>query len=117
MIWVALIFLIFVVCIVGSAALNNVYTFIFIILFLAVPRWNFVDSTLSFLGKHSMNIWFTHTWFSNYIFHKEIYSLQYSILNFLAVLLLSIVSSYILDYICTAIEYGTPQLIKLFIKR
>lgn len=116
-IWVTLISLVTIVCIVGSAALNNVYAFLFVILFLAVPRWNFVDSMLSYFGKHSMNIWFTHTWFSNYLFHKEIYSLQYSILIFLTVLLLSIVSSYIIDYICNAIEYGTSQLKKLFIKQ
>lgn len=115
-IWAMLLLLVSAVCIISSAATNNVYAFLFTILFLSAPRWHFVDSILTFFGKHSMNIWFTHTWFSNYLFHEEIYQLQYSILIFVVVLLLSLVSSYMLDYICNAINYGTSCFKLLWIK-
>lgn len=94
-----LLFLIVVVCTIGSAAMNTIYAMLFIVLFLAFPRWRFVDNVLAFLGNHSMNIWFTHTWFSNYLFHEQIYSLKYSVVILIVVLLLSLASSYLINCI------------------
>lgn len=59
---------------------------------------------LQLIGKHSMNIWMIHTYFLHYLFHDEIYQLQYSILIYLTTLCLSLLSSYIINFLTSKID-------------
>lgn len=58
-----------------------------------------IGNVLAFLGKHSLNIWFTHEMIYRYYFADQIYSLHYTILIFAAVLLLSLLLSVLLEEI------------------
>lgn len=57
------------------------------------------NSIMEFLGKHSTNIWLTHSFFCYYLFPKLTFYPKYSILIFIWILSLSIISSYIINSI------------------
>ncbi len=45
---------------------------------LSCPLW--LEKVFTELGKKSMAIWMIHTWYSNYLFHEQVYSLRYPVL-------------------------------------
>ncbi len=53
---------------------------------------------LSYLGKHSMNMYMVHTFIFAYFFHDFIYGFQFPVLIFLALLLSSLGVSFVLEY-------------------
>ena len=59
---------------------------------------------LKHIGEHSMNIWMIHTYILCYIFHKELYNLHYSIIIYVATLVLSLLCSYGINYITSGID-------------
>lgn len=75
---------------------------IFITIWLIIQGSN--NCFLQLIGKHSMNIWMIHTYFLHYIFHEEIFKLQYSILIYIAVLCLSLLSSFIVNIVTSKID-------------
>jgi len=52
----------------------------------------------AFLGKHSNNIWLTHTFFAYHFMEKVVFYPRYSILIVIWLFVITIVSSYIVDY-------------------
>lgn len=58
-----------------------------------------IHQILSFLGKHSMNIYFVHTFFYMAIYQKFIYSFRYAGLIFLMLVLVSVLYSVVLEII------------------
>lgn len=55
------------------------------------------NSIMEFIGKHSTNIWLTHSFFCYYLFPKLTFYPKYSILIFIWILVISIASSYIIN--------------------
>ena len=66
----------------------------------------FLDKVLGFLGKHSMNIFLTHTFIRAYYLEKFIYSLKHFILIILVLLLMSLGISIILERLKGWIGYN-----------
>lgn len=54
-----------------------------------IPKLKVISKGLELLGKYSMNIFLTHTFILQFFLHDQIYSLKYSILIWLALLILS----------------------------
>lgn len=75
------------------------YAWLLILLFLLLSAPGSIKMVFIFLGKHSMNIWMTHTYFCYYIFKEEIYSLKYPIIILISVLALSLGISYVINFI------------------
>lgn len=53
---------------------------------------------LQFIGKHSMNMYLTHTFIFGYFFHDFIYGLGYPILMFLALFGISLLISVVIEF-------------------
>ena len=69
---------------------------------LHLSKW--IRLILSYLGKHSMNIWLIHTWICYYLFKDFIYSLKYPILIFSITTILSLLMSLVVNEICDCIQ-------------
>lgn len=76
--------------------------FLFVGLYMVLERHQ--CKFLQLIGKHSMNIWMIHTFFLHYIFHDEIYSLHYTVLVYSATLTLSLLASYVINFITKHID-------------
>lgn len=91
--------------------LNN-YSFqvfavaIIFLLFPTFPIGEKFKAVLKYLGKHSMNIWLIHTYFCYYLFRDFIYGLKYPILIFSATLILSLLSSIIVEFLYGLLKQG-----------
>lgn len=103
--WLVLIMVFIAKCFVTTAATGPVYPVIATILFLSAPRKEFVDKTLTFLGNHSLNIWFIHYYICLYFFKEELYSVKYPLLAYVICVMVSIVFSYVVDYVIKIISY------------
>lgn len=99
--WLALILVVIIVCVTRTAAWGPLYAMAFIVLFLSAPRWQWVDKGLMLLGNHSMNMWLIHAWFCYYIFHDLTYSLGYPLLIYIALIVISLLCSYLVNAICS----------------
>lgn len=81
----------------------NIYEFAFVLLFLFMYRPKFVDKFLRYMGKHSMNIWMIH--FMIYFFFEEfVYYFKYPILIWFCLIGVSLIISYIVDFIAKFVE-------------
>ena len=62
---------------------DGLYAFVFIILFLQLPIGRRTGNVLENIGRHSMPMWMTHTFFAVYLFPDFIYGFSYPVLIFL----------------------------------
>lgn len=60
---------------------------------------------MTYLGKHSMNMYMVHTFIFSYFFHDFIYGFKYPILIFLALLLSSLAVSVVLETLKTKLKF------------
>lgn len=58
-----------------------------------------IHQVLLFLGKHSMNIFLVHTFIRQYFWKDYVYASGYFAINFLALLLPSLVISIIMEWL------------------
>lgn len=58
-----------------------------------------ISKILIIFGKQSLFIWFIHGYFTYYIFHPYIYDLKYPLFIYVAVVVISLLLSYILEYL------------------
>jgi hypothetical protein len=58
-----------------------------------------IGTVLQFFAKHSTNIWFTHTFWHLYFGQKIVFLPKYSVLIYLWLLVLSLISSYVINLI------------------
>lgn len=87
-------------CCIPFAFIDPFYSIIFVLLFVHLPVNNILGMIFSLLGKHSMNIWLIHTWFSSRLFHDFIYDqVNYPFIMYIGVLLVSLLVSYIVEMI------------------
>lgn len=80
--WLALLMMVIAITIVATINISVTYivyvplmTFLFCQL--SYPKW--LDSILTELGRKSMPMWMIHTWYCNYLFQEQVYSLKYPI--------------------------------------
>jgi hypothetical protein len=72
-------------------------------------------SVMAYLGKHSMNMYLTHTFIFGYFFRDFIYSFKYPILIFIALLLSSLLLSIVIEFFKRKIRfYKLQQKVCLF---
>lgn len=79
-----------------------------------VPGKSIPGRVVGFLGKHSMNIYFVHTFFYMILWRDYIYKPKYGILIYLCLVAVSLVYSVLLELIKKLIQ--VPRLIKLIDK-
>lgn len=90
--WLVLLMMTCVVAFVATIAvsvISIIYVPVMVFLFcqLSVPKW--LENLLLELGRKSMAIWMIHTWYSNYLFQEQFFSLKYPVLILGVVLLVS----------------------------
>lgn len=81
----------------SSLIVNGVYAFIFIIIFNLVKIGSVVGKVLSKLGKYSLAMWLTHTYYSHYLFSQYISWSQYHVVKFLTLVVVSFLTAYLLQ--------------------
>ncbi len=80
--------------------LNKKASSSFVLLFTNITINKTLAIILSYLGKHSMNIWLIHTWFSTRLFHEFIYDkIHYPILMFVVLIMVSLIYSHIVEFL------------------
>ncbi len=99
----ALLLLVTIRCFFVTSAVHIFYVVAFITLFLSISRSKIIDSTLSVLGKYSMNMWLIHTCICYYLFRDFIYGFKYPIIIYIAVVVLSLLSAMIVTKIANNI--------------
>lgn len=87
-----------------STLFTPFYVLTFVVLFVKLPRPKPIDWVLSKIGDHSMNMWFIHAWFCFILLKDELYSLKYPLIVLIAVLVMSYISSIIINIIIKPIE-------------
>ncbi len=100
--WIVLVLLVLlcvVRCCISHQAVDPIYAIAFVLLFSMVTVGSIPAKTLTFLGKHSMNIWLIHTWICVRLFHDFVFDLRYPVLMYLFVLLCSIIVSLFVENI------------------
>ena len=114
--WLNLILLTIIVffrCQISFNYLDSFYAFGVISLYLSLRRYTLLDSALLFLGRHSTNIWFVHSWFCFYLFREQFYSLGHPVLIYLSLVIASLLVSIILDKIQKITLAGFTNLLAL----
>ena len=93
--------LILVVCLlrmtIGPSMYNPLFATLFLVLFVSTNRPKGLNLSLQFLGKHSTNMWLTHTFFSWYLFADFFYGLQYPLLMYVVLIAVSLCTSYFIQ--------------------
>lgn len=85
-------------CIVPNASFDPFYAIVFVVLSAMIPVAKIPGVVLTYLGKHSMNIWLIHTWFSNRLFHDFLYdTVHYPIIMYVGIILVSLAISHIVE--------------------
>ena len=102
--WILLLLLVLLRCCYNTYSFDEFYAYPFLLLFVNAPRLKIIDRCLALLGNHSMNMWMIHSWFCYYLFHDYIYELKYPIAIYIVLILISLVSSYIINFICHPVE-------------
>ena len=94
--WLALLMMVIAITIVATIDISVTYivyvplmTFLFCQL--SYPKW--LDSILTELGRKSMPMWMIHTWYCNYLFQEQVYSLKYPIFILGVVVIISYLTS------------------------
>ena len=76
----------------------------FIFLFLQVKLKNLVNNMLDFFTPHATNIWLVHMFFYMIYFKEFVYSFSNVLLIFFVLLSLSLVSSYVINFLNTKVH-------------
>lgn len=99
LLWLILILFTILRCLVATSAVHTFYIFFVIIIFVSAPKFGIIESLFVKLGKHSMNMWFIHAWIYSYLFKDFIYGFKLPILIFVALIIISFVTSYFINWI------------------
>ncbi len=98
--WIILIALILLKLSLGAASLlHPPFVLVMTLIWCRLQHGKYITTFLTFMGKHSTNLWLTHYFFFAYIAHGEIYGLKYPIVIFLVLVIVSILTSMVIDVI------------------
>lgn len=85
-------------CFVPNASIAPYFAITFILLFAQISLGKYTGNVLTYLGKHSMNMWLIHTWFSTRLFHGFFFDhLQYPVLIYITLLTISLAASNLIE--------------------
>ena len=85
-------------CCIPNSSIAPFFAIVFILLFAQIPIEKYMGGALLYLGRHSMNIWLIHTWFSTRLFHDFFFEqLQYPVLIYTTLLVISLAVSNIVE--------------------
>lgn len=79
--------------------IDGIYAFVFILLFLKLPLQPYIKKGLYELGRCSMPMWLTHTFFCVYLFPDFIYGFKYPIVIFIALVIITYLTALPIMYI------------------
>lgn len=85
----------------------------FIVILLAVDILGFIPGireVFAFIGKHSMNMYFVHTFFYLILFRQFVYQFKYWGLTLLVLLVVSLAYSFVLDLIKTGVLFAIKKI-------
>lgn len=97
--WILLIALCIARCTITTGAFHNLFVFVFIWVFIQSKGLKILQICLEELGKHSMNMWLVHYFFSSIFFHGWIYGFKYPIAIFCILISVSYVTSLAINFI------------------
>lgn len=83
----------------GGTGRDALITPIFIICIINIFDDSKAAGILTHLGKHSNNMWLVHSFFCYYYFQKVLFSTKISVLILLLLIVLSLLTSYVINYI------------------
>lgn len=92
-IWTIMLCAIIMVAIINVSVTYIVYVPLMVFLFCQLNYYKMAETVLIELGRKSMPMWMIHTWYCNYLFHDQVYSLKYPLLIFIFVVLISYLSA------------------------
>lgn len=68
---ICLLSLMWIRCLINISVFHPLYVFLFINIFIQIPKYHFIEYALQRLGKCSMNMWFIHTSLFIYLFPQR----------------------------------------------
>ena len=71
----------------------------FIVLFNLIDKPKWLNEGLSYISKHSTNMWLTHMFFYMIYFKELVYAPKYPIFIFIWLVILCIITSYLINFI------------------
>ncbi len=84
--------------------------YVILISYLFLMRFKILVIVLKFLGKHSMNMFLTHTFFRAVYFHDFIYSFYYAWIDYLVLLGISVLCSLSIEAVKKVINFNDLSL-------
>lgn len=100
--------LFFILCVLVTIQMwfkhNYFYAFFCISILSLFSYSKLIKKVLTQLGNQSMNMWMIHTWYCYYLFHDFFYSLKYPLLIFIVTVVISYLSSFVINFLAAPIE-------------
>lgn len=97
-------------CFISSAAISYFFEFAYIFLLLHFNFKGIIKRLLITVGKQSMIMWLTHSFFCYYLFHDFIYGFKYPLLIYLVLIVISYVISFPIGYFAKVVIRNIPAL-------
>ena len=79
--------------------------YMIVISYIYILNGKWIVKGLGFLGKHSMNIFLIHSFYSDVFFHEFTYSFYYAWLDYIVLMAISLVTSIVLEWFKKLIRY------------
>lgn len=76
---------------------DGLYAFAFVWLFIHLNVGRIASRVLNVLGKYSLGMWLTHTYYSKYLFADYVVWSDYHIVNFLTLIAISLATAYVIQ--------------------
>lgn len=83
----------------GGSGRDALLSPIFVICFTNIVYKSRIEKVLTLLGKHSNNMWLCHTFYCYYYFQNVIFYPKFSLLIVLFLIIVSLATSYVINYI------------------
>lgn len=79
--------------------------YVIVLSYIYILNGKWIVKGLGFLGKHSMNIFLIHSFYRDVFFHKFTYSFYYAWLDYIVLMVISLVTSIVLEWFKKLIRY------------
>lgn len=79
--------------------------YVIVISYIYILNGKWIVKGLGFLGKHSMNIFLIHSFYRDVFFHEFTYSFYYAWLDYIVLMVISLVTSIVLEWFKKLIRY------------
>ena len=79
--------------------------YVIVLSYIYILNGKWIVKGLGFLGKHSMNIFLIHSFYRDVFFHEFTYSFYYAWLDYIVLMVISLVTSIVLEWFKKLIRY------------